>query len=148
MNSNTAPSNLPQPGPTFVSLPSDPAELERLSGAGIRTFFGIAALWDLDIEQQMALLGLRSRSTYFKWKRERKARLDHDQLERISHILGIYKALQILLPDQPSADAWVKRPNSAAPFQGEPALELMIRGGITGLFGVRRYLDAQRGGWA
>jgi hypothetical protein len=42
----------------------------------------------------------------------------------------------------------VQRPNSAEPFQGEPALELMIQGGITGLFAVRRYLDAQRGGWA
>jgi hypothetical protein len=150
MNSNAIPSQLPVPGPgpDVVALPSDPVEWERLSGAGIRTFFRIAELWGLDVDQQMALLGLRSRSTYFKWKRERKAKLDRDQLERISHILGIYKALQILLPDAPSADAWVKRPNKAEPFQGEPALEWMIRGGITGLFTVRRYLDAQRGGWA
>ena len=148
MNSSAVPSEPALPAPAFVDLPSDPLELERLSGAGIRTFFRIAALWDLEVEQQMALLGLRSRSTYFKWKRERKAKLDHDQLERISHILGIYKALQILLPDEPSADAWIKRPNRAEPFQGEPALEVMIRGGITGLFAVRRYLDAQRGGWA
>lgn len=132
----------------IVSLSTDPAELERLSGAGIRTFFRIAALWRLTIEEQMALLGLGSRSTYFKWKREQKARLDRDQLERVSHILGIYKALQILLPDPASADAWVKRPNLAEPFHGEPALKLMAGGGITGLFTVRRYLDAQRGGWA
>jgi len=135
-------------GSGFTSLPTDPEELERLSGAGIRTFFRIAGLWGLDTEQQMALLGLRSRSTFFKWKREQAARLDHDQLERVSHILGIYKALQILLPEPAAADAWVRRPNQAGPFQGEPALELMIRGGITGLFTVRRYLDAQRGGWA
>ena len=146
MNSAAVP--LPPPISGFVSLPTDPAELERLSGAGIRTFFRIAGLWKLDIVQQMALLGLRSRSTYFKWKREQDAKLDQDQLERISHVLGIYKALQILLPDPAAADAWVQRPNSAEPFQGEPALELMIQGGITGLFAVRRYLDAQRGGWA
>jgi hypothetical protein len=148
MNASAAapqPSGLPG---TFVGLPTDPLELERLSGAGIRTFFRIAGLWGLDTDQQMALLGLRSRSTYFKWKREQKARLDHDQLERISHLLGIYKSLQILLPDPAAADAWVQRPNRAEPFQGEPALALMLRGGITGLFAVRRYLDAQRGGWA
>jgi hypothetical protein len=135
------------PPGTLVSLPTDPVELERVSGAAVRTFFRIAGLWRLDAEQQMAMLGLRSRSTYFKWKREQKARLDHDQLERISHVLGIYKALQILLPDPAAADNWVSRPNLAWPFQGEPALELMLRGGITGLFTVRRYLDAQRGGW-
>ena len=148
MNSAAVPSMPCDSAAASVSLPTAPAELERLSGAGIRTFFRIADLWGLAFEEQMALLGLRSRSTYFKWKRERKARLDHDQLERISHLLGIYKSLQILLPDAASADAWVRRPNSAEPFRGAPALEIMIRGGITGLFTVRRYLDAQRGGWA
>jgi hypothetical protein len=148
MNLRALPPPPADPFATFVSLPDDPAELERLSGAGIRTFFNIAALWGLDGEQQMALLGLRSRSTFFKWKRERRAKLDHDQLERISHILGIYKSLQILLPDSGAADSWVRRQNRADLFQGEPALELMLRGGISGLFAVRRYLDAQRGGWA
>ena len=70
------------------------------------------------------------------------------RFERISHVLGIYKSLEILLPDPSAADGWVRRPNRAELFQGEPALELMIRGGITGLFAVRRYLDGQRGGWA
>lgn len=139
---------LPAHSAASVDLPSDPAELERLSGAGLRTFFRISGLWDLAVEDQMALLGLRSRSTFFKWKREQKARLDRDQLERISHVLGIYKALQILLPEAAAADAWVKRPNRAEPFLGRPALDLMVQGGITGLFSVRRYLDAQRGGWA
>jgi len=148
MNSKATSIPSPPPVPEPVELPADPAELERWSGAGIRTFFRIAGLWGLDTEQQMALLGLHSRSTYFKWKREHKARLDRDQLERVSHVLGIYKALQILLPDPAAADAWVARPNQADPFHGAPALELMTRGGITGLFTVRRYLDAQRGGWA
>jgi len=130
---------------SFTNLPSVPADLERLSRAGIRTFFRIADLWGLDVEQQMELLGLRSRSTCFKWKRGQKARLGRDRLERISHVLGIYKALQILLPDEASADAWVKRPNQAELFRGGTALELMTKGGIVGLYMVRRYLDAQRG---
>lgn len=131
-----------------VALPTDPAAWDRLCGAAIRGFLRISALWGLDTAEQMAILGLRSRSTFFKWKRDQKARLDRDQLERISHLLGIYKALQILLPDPAAADAWVKRPNQAPLFQGRPALEVMTRGGILDLFAVRRYLDAQRGGWA
>ncbi|MXW47997.1 MAG: DUF2384 domain-containing protein, partial [Gammaproteobacteria bacterium] len=71
-----------------------------------------------------------------------------DTLERISYILGIYKYLQILLPDQKLADEWVKRPNSAPLFDGRSALDLMMSGRVADLFIVRQYLDAERGGWA
>lgn len=120
----------------------------RFSGPGIRAFFRIGDAWGLSVEEQLTLLGLRSRSTYFKWKRDQDALLDRDQLERVSHILGIYKALQILLPDERAAHSWVTQPNTAPLFEGRSALELMTRGGIFDLFVVRSYLDAQRGGWA
>ena len=63
----------------------------------------------------MTLLGVTSRSTFFKWKRAQDVTLPKDTLERISYILGIYKALQILLPDECAADTWIRKPN-AAPF--------------------------------
>jgi hypothetical protein len=74
--------------------------------------------------------------------------LSRDTLERISYILGIYKALQILLPDAAAADAWIKKPNSATPFGGRSALERMLSGNVSDLYAVRQYLDAMRGGWA
>ncbi len=115
------------------------------SGA-LRTFFNIAGAWNLDSAQAMTLLGLASRSTYFKWKRDpASAKLTPDTLERLSYIFGIYKALQILLPRPESADAWVHRPNRAAPFQGRSALERMLSGHVADLYVVRQYLDAQRG---
>jgi hypothetical protein len=124
----------------------DGKDLGRLSGPAIRAFFRISQEWSLNVEEQMDLLGLASRSTYFSWKRAQDARLDRDQLERISHVLGIYKSLRILFPDVLQGNGWVKRPNSAALFEGRPALERM-RKGIRDLFAVRNYLDAQRGGW-
>jgi hypothetical protein len=66
-------------------------------------------------------------------------------LERLSYILGIYKALQILLPDEAAADAWIRQPNDAAPFGGRTALERMLSGHVADLYEVRRYLDAERG---
>ena len=96
----------------------------------------------------MRLLGLAARSTYFKWKKDPNVTLSRDTLERISYILGIYKALQILLPDLRAADEWVKRPNAATPFGGRSALDRMLSGQVADLFIVRQYLDAQRGGWA
>jgi hypothetical protein len=94
----------------------------------------------------MTLLGLTSRSTYFKWKQHpESANIDADTLERLSYIFGIYKALQVLLPNPDSADRWIKRPNSAIPFQGQSALSRMMKGRVVDLYVVRQYLDAQRG---
>src|SRR5688500_1302675 len=70
-----------------------------LGGAGLRAFVNIAEAWDLSIADQLKLLGIASRSTFFKWRRERDPKLPRDTLERLSYLLGIYKSLQILLPD-------------------------------------------------
>ncbi len=121
---------------------------KSLSGAGLRTFFRIAGLWGLSVEQQMTLLGVTSRSTFFGWKKKQDVALPKDTLERLSYLLGIYKALQILLPDAAAADAWVKQPNDAPLFGGGTALERMLSGNVADLYLVRQYLDAARGGWA
>jgi hypothetical protein len=126
---------------------SAPATGHDVAGAALRTFFRIAETWGLTVEEQITLLGGLSRSTLFAWKKRGADRLPHDVLERISYIFGIWKALQILLPDAGSADGWLRRPNAAAPFGGRSALERMLSGNVADLYEVRRYLDAERGGW-
>ncbi len=118
---------------------------EGLGGPGLRAFANIAEAWKLSIAEQLQLLGIGSRSTFFKWRRERAPRLPRDTLERLSYLLGIYKSLQILLPDPKAADEWVRRSNDAAPFGGRSALERMLSGNVADLYVVREYLDAQRG---
>ena len=120
-----------------------------MSAAGLRAFFNIARDWNLAIDEQIVLLGSPGRSTFFKWKQApQTARLGRDTLERLSLLLGIYKGLQILLPQPAAADTWVRRPNSAPPFGGRRALDRMLAGNISDLVAVRQYLDAMRGGWA
>jgi hypothetical protein len=119
----------------------------RMAAAGLRTFFRIAELWRLSVDEQLTLLGSPARSTYYKWKKEGSDALPKDVLERISYVLGIYKALQILLPEVAAADAWIRKPNDAAPFGGRSALARMLSGNVADLYEVRRYLDAERGGW-
>ncbi|MFI5230571.1 MAG: antitoxin Xre-like helix-turn-helix domain-containing protein [Gemmatimonadales bacterium] len=116
----------------------------HLARAGLATFFRIGDEWKLDTAQQAALLGLVSRTTFFRWKKSPPASLPPDTLERLSHVFGIYKSLQILLPAELAA-GWVHRPNDAPLFGGRPAVELML-GGVAGLFLVRAYLDGERGG--
>ena len=122
-----------------------PKEAVAAGGAGLRAFSKIADLWHLSIAEQLALLGITSRSTYFKWRNEPNPKLPRDTLERISYLLGIYKALQLLLPDTHAADSWVRKPNLAPAFGGRSALERMLSGNVADLYIVRQYLDAQRG---
>lgn len=132
----------------IAEAPSKPTPRE-ISAAGLRAFFNIARDWQLSTDEQMILLGAPGRSTFFKWKAAPEGvELRRDTLERLSYILGIYKALQILLPDPAAADAWVKRPNHAPRFGGRSALARMLGGNVADLLAVREYLDAQRGGWA
>jgi len=117
-------------------------------GAALRTYFNIAKAWALSEQQTMTLLGFdaSTRSTYFKWKKDPdSARLGRDKLERLSYVFGIYKALQLLLPEPAAADGWLHRPNSAAPFGGRSALERLMSGNVADLYVVREYLDTARG---
>jgi len=112
-----------------------PAELEA--------FFAIADRWKLSTDEQIRLLGSPGRSTFFKWKKEGGA-LPTDTLERISHLLSVWKALRILFTVDERAEQWVRRSNDF--FDGETALDVMLEGGVADIYRVRLYLDAQRGG--
>jgi hypothetical protein len=101
----------------------------------------------LSVDEQLRLLGQPPRSTFFAWRKDpERAALPRDTLERLSNLLGIWKALQILLPDEAAADAWVRQPNSAPVFGGRSALQHMLAGNVADIHHVRRYLDGVRGG--
>ena len=131
-----------------MQTPSGKLDPKTASGPALRAFFRLAERWGLDVEEQMKLLGVSARSTFFNWKKERDGNLSLDTLERISYLLGIFKALHILLPQEDAADAWIKKPNTAPIFGGKSALDRMLSGRVSDLYVVRQYLDAQRGGWA
>lgn len=124
-----------------------PVSPAQMAAAGLRAFAHIAQAWGLSVDEQLALLGEPPRSTFFAWRKQpEKAALPRDTLERLSNILGIYKSLQILLPDAAAADGWLRQPNTAAPFGGGTALARMLAGNVSDLNLVRRYLDGVRGG--
>ena len=140
--------------PLPVSPASEPVAIDRrhlapvrqrMSAPAIRSFFNIAARWELSVMEQRALLGWPATSTFHKYKAGQVGTLAYDMLVRISLVLGIYKALHILYPDRQLADRWVKLPNSNPLFGGQPALTLMTEGGVDGLLQVRRLLDGRRG---
>jgi hypothetical protein len=86
-----------------------------------------------------------SNGVFYQLKRGQKKVLDQDRLTRISLLLGVFKALNILYSRR-LADSWVGLPNSNPMFEGDTPLAYMIKGGVPALVRVRQLLDARRGG--
>lgn len=106
---------------------------DRLKRVGLSTFLRIANAWGLNEQEGLKLLSLDHLPA--------ASDITTDQLERISHALGIYKALHTLL-EKSSADAWIQKPNQAPLFEGRTALDL-LRQGTEGFWQVRVYLFEQ-----
>jgi hypothetical protein len=126
------------------------ASRRRLSGPALRTFLAIADLWGLTEAQRLLLLGLPSRSTYHAWARaareHREVSLDLDVLMRLSAVLGIHQALQVLHEREAEGIAWLKGAHRAPVFGGQSPLAVMTGGSQDAILTVRRFLDAARGG--
>jgi hypothetical protein len=128
--------------------PTTPAAAADPSPAGLRTFFRIADAWRLSVAERRAAFGNIAKQTLYNWRRQPdSARLTDDQLDRLSYLFGIYKALHIIFPRPEQADTWLRRPNAAPPFGGKPAAELLFSGKMEDLARVRRYLDGARSPW-
>jgi len=100
--------------------------------------------WELTDAQASILLGGLSARTWARWKTGGVGRIPRDLKSRLSNLMGIHKALRIIFTDAERSYGWVKRPNEA--FGGAPALDIMLRGELTDIMRVRRYLDSVRGG--
>lgn len=119
---------------------------KKIACAALQAFFSLSDRWGLHAKEERTLLGEPAESTFFNWKASKSAsKLNRDTLERISYLMGIYKALNILLPSEQAANEWLKKPNDAPLFGGESALNRMLGGNVNDLADVRRYLDAWRG---
>jgi len=121
------------------------AERERLSPAAIRAFFKIMDHWKIRDEDARALLGGISNGRFYALKKKLDGVIDSDRLTRISYLIGIFKALNVLY-SRKLADEWVRIPNSNPIFGGDTPLAYMVKGGQPAMHTVRRLLDARRGG--
>jgi hypothetical protein len=125
---------------------SDPAIRRRLSPAAVKGFLGIVEKWNLRDPDARQLLGGMSTGSYYTLKKEPKNRvLDQDTLTRVSLLIGIFKALNILYSPR-LADAWMTLPNTNPMFRGVTPLAYIVQRGQPGMVHVRQLLDARRGG--
>lgn len=126
-------------------LPFSPGPItDDEAGAMFRACLALFRLWGVTDDQAATILDLAPR-TFARWKAGVPGRLGRDGRARLSNLMGIHKALRLIFRDPMRGYAWVKAPNAA--FGGGSALDVMLGGELTDLMRVRRYLDAERGGW-
>ena len=109
-----------------------------------RAVLNLFGKWELTDDQAATLLDMPVRS-YRRWKAEGPGRVSRDGRARLSNLMGIHKALRIIFSEAMRGYAWIRSANDA--FGGSSALEVMLGGELTDILRVRRYLDAERGGW-
>ncbi|AOF94723.1 MbcA/ParS/Xre antitoxin family protein [Sphingobium sp. RAC03] len=113
-------------------------------GAMFRAALNLFAKWGVTDEQAAMLTDMPVRS-FRRWKAEGPGRISRDGLARLSNLMGIHKALRIIFQEPQRGYDWIKAPNAV--FDGASALSVMLGGELTDIMRVRRYLDAERGGW-
>jgi hypothetical protein len=144
MTAHAYPATRYEPSP-LVDLTSAAAR-ERLSPSALKAFFSIMEGWKVRDEDARALLGGVTNGPYYEMKKQPAARvLDADRLLRVSYLIGIFKALNIL-HGRALADEWMQLPNTNRIFGGSTPLAYVLKGGVTAMQTVRRLLDSRRGG--
>ena len=133
-----------QPVDTAVTtFRPDPITQDEAS-AMFRAVLNLFVKWELTDEQAATLLDMPVR-TYRRWKAEGPGRMSRDGRARLSNLMGIHKALRIIFSEATRGYAWIRSANDV--FGGASALDVMLGGELTDIMRVRRYLDAERGGW-
>jgi hypothetical protein len=122
---------------------ADPITQEE-GEAMFRAVLNLFGKWSVTDDQAAALLDMPVR-TYRRWKAEGPGRLSRDGRARLSNLMGIHKALRMIFNEAQRGYAWVRAANQG--FAGASALDVMLGGELTDIMRVRRYLDAERGGW-
>src|ERR1700739_3989044 len=83
----------PEPLVNFNSL----EERKRLSGSALTGFFKMMEIWKVRDEDARMLLGGISKGRFYEMKKNPRGKvLDVDRMFRVSYLIGIFKAINIL----------------------------------------------------
>lgn len=122
------------------------ADPRKVAASGLRTAMNIMERWGATREQMGKILRV-SASTLARSKAGAGsgAKLDDDQLDRISHVLNIHAALRTLFENPANLYGFVAMPNQNGFFNGRSPLEVMSDGSFASLYETHRHIDGLRG---
>ncbi|RYY02279.1 MAG: hypothetical protein EOO53_11795 [Gammaproteobacteria bacterium] len=134
-----------------VSLVSDVTQEHLITGILWITKMGSPERWNLTAEEIAALLGGFTVDTYQEMLCRAEGGLPitmtPDTVERLSLFLGIWKALQLLVPhERPDlAFAWFNKTNSSPILQNRSIKHYLLENNtLESFYTVRDYLNSNR----
>lgn len=106
-----------------------------------RATVNLAKVWQLTDFEACALLGGMPPHTWARWKNGSHGRIHRDLRARMADLMGIHGSLRYLFKTPSQGYKWIRKPNAA--FNGISALQIMLRGEISDLAMIRKWLEAQ-----
>lgn len=107
-----------------------------------RTIIRQFEAWRLTDEQASALIGISSMDWVWIRTGGHDGTLTDEMWQRLDALFRIQAALEVILI-APRCNDWAHRPNKAALFGGQTALDFMIEGGWPAIHDVMLYLQAE-----
>lgn len=131
---------------TSPAKKKSPADARRMGISGLKTVFNILEKWGCSAEQVQAILRL-PKATYYKYRSEpESARLDRDQLTRISYLLNMHQALRIVFENPENVYGFMGKRNHNPYFHGRAPLDVIAGGDFAALYETFKRIDTLRGG--
>jgi hypothetical protein len=131
---------------TASKAQKSPADARRMSVIGLKAAFNILDKWGCTAEQAQAILRL-PRATYYKYRNDpESARLDRDQLTRISYLLNMHQALRIVFENPENVYGFMRKRNHNPYFHGRAPLDVIESGDFAALYETFRRIDTLRSG--
>ncbi|MGX1201156.1 MbcA/ParS/Xre antitoxin family protein [Marinobacter sp. MBR-105] len=119
---------------------------QKMAEVGLRTVFNILDKWGCTPDQAQAILRI-PKATFYKYRKEpAKARLDDDQLARLSYLLHIHQALRIVFSNPDNVYGFMTKANHNPFFNGRSPLEVISSGQFSDLYETYKRIDVLRGG--
>lgn len=116
-------------------------EQDEINAVALAAYGRIVQAWHLSQGEAAGLVDMSE----CRWKSAKvpgfTGTLRHDQLLRLSAIVGIYAALEQYFSG-PLAKTWFTRPNTGPLFHGARPIDVAIAGGLPQILLIRTYLDA------
>lgn len=131
---------------TATEAQKSPADARRKSVSGLKAAFNILDKWGCTADQAQAILRL-PKATYYKYRNDpESARLDRDQLTRISYLLNMHQALRIVFENPENVYGFMRKRNYNPYFHGRAPLEVIESGDFATLYETFRRIDTLRNG--
>lgn len=117
------------------------ADLKHMGSTGLKAVLNILEKWGCSAEQSMAILRL-PKATFYKPSR---ARLDRDQLTRLSYLLNMHQTLRIVLENPENVYGFMNKQNHNPYFHGHTPLEVIESGDLAALHETHKRIETLQG---